>query len=263
MMKKFSYALFALFLIVALVAPTLADTIRLKDGSIIRGQVIGFRDQQFTVLIGAGSKGRRGRTTVYVEDIESIEFDSATTAAAAALANDDTVAANREPVTQPIRTNLPADTSSPASSTRQPISATPTFFTIKVAVHAKQCVAPIRAGEPCAANGWSNTGLVVRQGQRLRISSSGRVSLGRGRFTTPLGNSTLPDNEKLMRNEATGALIAVIGDDNDEFILIGTRRDFVAQRDGVLFLGVNEGDLSDNTGSYDVSIEAEAGGSPR
>ena len=71
-MKKFSYILVALFLIVALVAPALADTIRLKDGSIIRGQVIGFRDQQFIVLIGSGSKGRRGRTTVYVEDIESI-----------------------------------------------------------------------------------------------------------------------------------------------------------------------------------------------
>ncbi len=107
-------------------------------------------------------------------------------------------------------------------------------------------------------NGWSNSGLVVRQGQRLRISSSGRVSLGRGRFATPIGISTIPDNDKLMRNEATGALIAVIGDDNDDFILIGTRRDFVAQRDGVLFLGVNEGDLSDNTGTYDVSIEAEA-----
>ncbi|MFZ0062336.1 MAG: LecA/PA-IL family lectin [Pyrinomonadaceae bacterium] len=262
-MKKLSCALFAFFLIVALVAPTLADTIRLKDGSVIRGQVIGFRDQQFTVLIGAGAKGRRGRTTVYIEDIESIEFDSATTAAATALANDDSSAGNREPAVQPTRTNLPADTSSPSSNTGQPISATPTFFTIKVAVHAKQCTGAARTGEVCAANGWSNTGLVVRQGQRLRISSSGRVSLGRGRFTTPLGNSTIPDNEKLMRNEATGALIAVIGDDNDDFILIGTRRDFVAQRDGVLFLGVNEGDLTDNTGSYDVAIEAEAGGSPR
>ena len=251
-MKKFSCALFALFLTVALVAPTLADTIRLKDGSIIRGQVIGFRDQQFTVLIGAGSKGRRGRTTVYVEDIESIEFDSATTAAAAALAND-TSAANREPVTQPTRTNQQTDTlSTPRDTGVLPISSAPTFFTIKVAVRADS-----------ANNGWSNSGLVVRQGQRLRISSSGRISLGRGRFATPLGNSTYPDNEKLMRNEATGALIAVIGDDNDDFILIGTRRDFVAQRDGVLFLGVNEGDLSDNTGSYDVAIEAEAGGPPR
>lgn len=257
-MKKFSCALVALFLTLALVAPALADTIRLKDGSIIRGQVIGFRDQQFTVLIGSGTKGRRGRTTVYVEDIESIEFDSATTAAAAALANE---GSNTDPEVQPSRTSLPADTSSPSRNTgrdtardtvSQPISSTPTFFTIKVNVRGDN-----------ANNGWSNSGLVVRKGQRLRISSSGRISLGRGRFATPLGISTIPDNEKLMRNEATGALIAVIGDDNDDFILIGTRRDFVAQRDGVLFLGVNEGDLSDNTGTYDVAIEAEAGGSPR
>ena len=55
-----------------------------------------------------------------------------------------------------------------------------------------------------------------------------------GRFSTPIGVSTIADNEKLMRNEPTGALIAVIGDDNDDFILVGTRRDFVAQRDGVL-----------------------------
>ena len=253
-MKKFYYLLAVVVLTFALVAPALADTIRLKDGSIIRGQVIGFRDQQFTVLIGAGSKGRRGRTTVYVEDIESIEFDSATTAAAAALANDDSSTAS-QPVSQPPRSNPQPDTTStvPRDTGNQlPSSSGPTFFTIKVAVRADN-----------ANNGWSNSGLVVRKGQRLRISSSGRVSLGRGRFATPLGISTIPDNEKLMRNEATGALIAVIGDDNDDFILIGTRRDFVAQRDGVLFLGVNEGDLSDNTGSYDVAIEAEAGGSPR
>ena len=126
-------------------------------------------------------------------------------------------------------------------------SATPTFFTIKVGVRADN-----------ANNGWTNSGLVVRKGQRLRISASGRVSLGRGRFSTPAGLATIQDADKLMRNEATGALIAVIGDDNDDFILIGPRRDFVVQRDGVLFLGVNEGDLADNTGNYDIVIEAEA-----
>jgi len=109
-------------------------------------------------------------------------------------------------------------------------------------------------------NGWTNSGLVVRKGQRLRISATGRVSLGGGRFSTPAGLAGSPDSEKLMRSEATGALIAVIGDDNDDFLLIGTRRDFVSQRDGVLFLGVNEGNLADNTGTYDVVIEAEAGG---
>jgi hypothetical protein len=69
------------------------------------------------------------------------------------------------------------------------------------------------------------------------------------------------DANKLMPNEATGALIAVIGDNNDDFILVGPRREFIAQRDGVLFLGVNEADLTDNTGSYDIVIEAEAGSS--
>ncbi|MDQ3667108.1 MAG: hypothetical protein M3410_11155 [Acidobacteriota bacterium] len=248
-MKKISYALCAVVLVLSLVVPIAADTIRLKDGSVIRGQVIDFKDQQFTILIGSGAKGRRSRTSIYVEDIESIEFDSATTAAAASPANESMSSGNPEPVSQPPRSNPQPDTTSPRTTSP---STSPTFFTIKVAVRADN-----------TNNGWSNSGLVVRKGQRLRISSSGRISLGSGRFSTPIGLPTITDNDKLMRNEATGALIAVIGDDNDDFILVGTRRDFVAQRDGVLFLGVNEGYLNDNTGTYDVVVEAEAGGSPR
>ena len=128
----------------------------------------------------------------------------------------------------------------------------PTFFTIKVSVRADN-----------TNNGWTNTGLVVRRGQRLRISATGRVSIGKGRFSTPAGIAAITDNDKLMRTEPTGGLIAVIGDDNDDFIFIGARREFIAQRDGVLFLGVNEGDLTDNNGSYDIVIEAEAGSTPR
>lgn len=230
----------------SVVAPTLADTVRLKDGSVIRGQVIGFRDQQFTIMIGGGARGRRGQTTVYAEDVESIEFDSNN-------APTDTASNSTTGNSQPARPTQSTDdgvnyprTSDPPPTTP---AATPTFFTIKVGVRADN-----------TNNGWTNSGLVVRKGQRIRISASGRISLGRGRFSLPGGVSTIPDNDKLMRNEATGALIAVIGDDNDEFILIGPRREFVAQRDGVLFLGVNEGDLTDNTGSYDIVIEAEAGG---
>lgn len=248
-MNRILRTLCSFSLLLALFVPVAADTIRLKDGSVIRGQVIGFKDQQFTILIGAGAQGRRSRTVIYMEDVESIEFDSATTAAASSLANEDTSAlpASTPPRSTPSNTaNVPA--SRPAnSSPSSPSSSGPTFFTIKVAVRADN-----------ANNGWTNTGLVVRQGQRLRISSTGRVSLGGGRFSTPAGLGNVPDNDKLLRTEATGALIAVIGDDNDDFILIGTRRDFVAQRDGVLFLGVNEGNLRDNTGTYDIVIEAEA-----
>jgi hypothetical protein len=264
-MKKLFYPLSAFAIVLALVAPSLADTIRLKDGTVIRGQVVGFRDQQFTVLIGAGSKGRRSRTMIYVEDVESIEFDSLGNAAAGGgdagnnegvirVEPADTTANNSDTTSSaPVRTKpLPDTTTSPRGASTVPISASPTFFTIKVTVRADN-----------ANNGWTNSGLVVRKGQRLRINGSGRVSLGGGRFSTPTGLPTVADNDKLLRNEATGALIAVIGDDNDDFILIGNRRDFVAQRDGVLFLGVNEGNLVDNTGTYDVVIEAEAGGGPR
>ena len=253
-MKTFRHAVYALVLALAMVVPIAADTIRLKDGSVIQGQVVGFKDQQFTVLIGSGSQGRRSRTLIYVEDVESIEFDSVTPTGATGLANEDRTEAQptSTPDYQPPRTNQPARPSTNVpSTTNAPTTNAPTFFTIKVSVRADN-----------TNNGWTNTGLVVRKGQRLRISSTGRVSLGGGRFSTPNG---IPgaDNDKLMRSEATGSLIAVIGDDNDDFLVIGTRRDFVAQRDGVLFLGVNEGNLNDNTGTYDVVIEAEAGGSPR
>src|ERR1041385_6910890 len=75
-MKKTFRLLLSTLLLISLSTPLLADTIRLKDGSVIRGQVIGFKDQQFTILIGGNARGRRGQTTVYVEDVESIEFDS-------------------------------------------------------------------------------------------------------------------------------------------------------------------------------------------
>ena len=247
-MKIIVRLLLSVSLLLSLTTPLLADTIRLKDGSVIRGTVIGFKDQQFTILIGGNQRGRRGQTTVYVEDVESIEFDGATSSSGPVNVPDDNSPRNNPPP----RTTISEPTPSEPRVDTQPVSASaspPTFFTIKVGVRAD-----------AANNGWTNSGLVVRKGQRLRISASGRVSLGRGRFSTPGGVNNVNDQDKLMRSEATGALIAVIGDDNDEFILIGPRREFVAQRDGVLFLGVNEGDLTDNTGSYDIVIEAEATG---
>jgi len=247
MKKFFVRSLLVLVLALGLTVPALADTVHLKDGSVIHGQVVGFKDQQFTILVGGGSRGRRSTITVYMEDVESIEFDSSSVTAGM---NDGT---NTGPVTpprsQPTNTQ-PSYVPPPATST--PVSANAQFFQVNAKVRADN-----------ASNGWTNTGLVVRRGQRLRINASGRVSLGAGRFSAPDGLPNIPDREKLMRNQPTGGLIAVIGDDNDDFIFIGRNRDFVAQRDGVLFLGVNEGNLSDNSGAFDVVIEAEAGGNPR
>ncbi|HMS08661.1 MAG TPA: hypothetical protein PKE66_04205, partial [Pyrinomonadaceae bacterium] len=60
-------------LIVLLAVSAFADTIRLKDGSIIKGKITGFTGGRFTVVIGEGS---RQRTLYYsADEIESIEFD--------------------------------------------------------------------------------------------------------------------------------------------------------------------------------------------
>jgi len=251
-MKRFFFRpLLVVVLALGICLPALSDTIRLKDGSVLHGQVVGFKDQQFTILLGSGARGRKSRITVYMEDVESIEFDS--TGASGNTSNDTSNTqpsyqppTNTQPSYQPPPNTQPSYT--PPGPTTNPNSS-PTFFQINARVRADN-----------ANNGWTNTGLVVRRGQRLRINASGRVSLGNNRFSTPDGLPNLPDRDKLMRNQPTGGLIAVIGDDNDEFIFIGRSRDFVVQRDGVLFLGVNEGNLSDNSGNYDVVIEAEAGG---
>jgi hypothetical protein len=280
---RFTRPLAALAVVVALAAVGLADTIRMKDGQVIRGQIVGFRDQQFTVLIGSGGRGgRRSRITLYMEDVDSIEFDSAT--AETTTGGDDggysapveTSRTQTQRQSEPVRQTEPPRQTSQQNSGRPPVltsdngpvtsggrntggstadtTQTPArgggagspFFPVRVRVRADS-----------TANGWTDSGLMVRKGQRLRISATGRVSLGEGRFSTPTGLPKVVDTEKLMRNEPTGTLIAVIGDDNDEFIPIGANREFYAPRDGRLFLGVNEGKLDDNTGSYDALIEVE------
>jgi len=257
MKKFFVRPLLVVALVLAASLPLLADTIRLKDGSVIRGQIVSFKNEQFTILVGTGARGRKSRVTVYMEDVDSIEFDSAGNTSGP---TDDNSGNTSQPTYQPPyqqpANNQPTNNQpsyQPPTNTQPnnpPTSSNPTFFQINVRVRADN-----------SSNGWTNSGLVVRRGQRLRISASGRVNLGNNRTATADGLPNIPDRDKLMRNQPTGGLIAVIGDDNDDFVFIGRGRDFVAQRDGVLFLGVNEGNLSDNSGMFDVVIEAEASGS--
>ncbi|HEY0320607.1 MAG TPA: LecA/PA-IL family lectin [Pyrinomonadaceae bacterium] len=247
MRKRFSTPILATLLILSMCLAAFADTIKLKDGSVIRGQVIGFRDQQFIVLVGQGARGRRSEMRIYMEDVESVEFDNAGAANTGGLDDGGSSTSTSRPSnTRPGNSN-PVGGGGGNTSNPRPSSSSPNFFQLNTRVRGD-----------ATTNGWTNTGLVVRRGQRVRITATGNVNLGAGRVSTPAGIRTIADRDKLMRDEPTGALIAVIGDDNDEFILIGRSREFVAQRDGVLFLGVNEGNLNDNTGAFDAVIEAEA-----
>ena len=335
--SKFFRASLALgFVLCFGVAGVLADTIRLKDGSVIKGKIVGFRDGQFLVSIGDGARARQ--MTFFADEVEAVEFDGT-----AALLNASTTTATPVKLSNPnsgggnpsgTRTNQPngvtsggagnttegpnqnsnaiivgktdANKSAPnnsqtaGSNTNDSTATTPatngnTVINVgdpKTTTGANTVLTSTNANLPPSnnnsmnttanppagqnnstkpkpitlsakvladntANGWTNAGWHVKKGQKFRITARGQISLGSGVFSKPEGLRTLADDKKLMPGEATGGLIAVIGDDNNDFIFIGASREFVAQRDGMLFLGVNENNLNDNSGSFEVTIEIE------
>ena len=259
--KSFVSSAAAAALVAVLSFSAFADTIRLKDGSIIKGKITGFSGGKFTVAIGEGA--RRREMVFTAAEVESIQFDTPVQAArnstkpaydppvtqkpAPRVITSDTVA--KGPVNQPRRTD-PAPVRNNPPSAAPPVNA-PIISTST----AKPVELNIKVLADNTANGWTNSGWVVRKGQRIRITGSGTIDLGRGRKTDSGGLEDLEDSSKLLKSVPTGALIAVIGDDNNEFIYVGMTRDFIADRDGSLFLGVNEGNLNDNSGSFDVKVE--------
>jgi len=243
-----------------------ADTIRLKDGSIIKGKITGFSGGRFTIMIG---EGQRRRELVFTAgEVESISFDnSARTAASRSIPSDDEVIPSKpapklivtDTTTGNRRSVPPRQNGSAAVRNPQPAavkSAEPEVNTPVVnASSSKPIEVNVKVLADNTSNGWTNSGWVVKKGQRIRITGDGTVSLGAGRTSGPGGMEDVEDQAKLLKRVPTGALIAVIGDDNNDFIYVGTSREFIAEREGSLFLGVNEGNLNDNSGSYYVKVE--------
>lgn len=241
-----------------------ADTLRLKDGSIIKGRIISFGSGRFIIVVGDGSRQRQ--MTFDAAEVESIEFDSSASPSAATVAG-------RQP--QQVKDSDPQfiETSTPPKSVPRVVTSDPIRPTTQAQVPANREPAPTapaqspsRIGQKPVevsvkvladntANGWTNSGWVVKKGQTIRIIGDGSVSLGKNKTTGPSGLYDVEDTGKLLKSVPTGALIAVIGDDNNEFIYIGSERTFTATRDGALFLGLNEGNLNDNSGTFDVRIE--------
>ena len=137
MKQIFLRSLTIVALALSLTLPALADTVRLKDGSVIRGQIVSFKNEQFTILVGSGARGRKSRITVYMEDVDSIEFDSAGSTGSSEETNTNASQPTYQPPpanTQPTNTQPtnpqpsyqpPPTTSSPSSGTRPSSKSTP------------------------------------------------------------------------------------------------------------------------------------------
>ena len=103
---------------------------------------------------------------------------------------------------------------------------------------------------------WIDSGLDLRRDQRVQVTASGIILVGRSRMT-PDGLRTTDPNSPLPR-AAEGMLIGAIGNDpNSPIIELGSTREFVADRDGRLYLTANRSSYSDARGSFAVQIKRE------
>jgi len=103
---------------------------------------------------------------------------------------------------------------------------------------------------------WIDSGVDVRRNERLQIRASGTILAGRSRITPDGLRQTDPTSPLPRASE--GLLIGVIGNDfNSPTVEIGSSREFVADRDGRLYLTANRGSYTDARGSFSVEIRRE------
>ena len=299
-MRKF----LLLISIVAVASTALGDTIHLKNGSVLKGKVASFADDQFIVMLDTGSGRYLSRATVYMGDVARIEFDSAAasgvdTSSTATQPTElpprvinetprretktrpsdasetparstqpadpqprETGPPESQPATPPAREPEPTQPEKPIVTTPQPVSAPPAYETSDGERPTRKPLLPVKTMtvDVAAKKDWTSSGLIVKRGDHLRVTASGTITLdpASGRTCGPEGISDLVDPKKLMPDQPTGALIAVISSDNDDFIFLGRLGEFTATRDGLLFLSVNEGLLSDNMGTFKAVVEVLA-----
>lgn len=239
-MGSLSRALGSAVFVLLLVVAAQADTIYMRNGSVIRGRVVNYTGGQFTVMLDAGGQSR---ATLSGSEIERIEFDATgdQTGGAAPYTPPRAGADSHDP-------SHSTETYDPAPTADDHASAPPVDDPVDAAPVSD--AGAVTVSVPANAD-WAPTQVRVRRGDRVRVTASGSATLDRaGRRTVTPAGSDIPDRNKLLTSKPTGGLIAVIGDDNDDFIFIGSQAEFTAQRNGMLFLSVNEGDLTDNTGTF-------------
>src|SRR5215471_13644433 len=95
-------------LVLIIASVSLGDTIHLKNGSVLKGKVASFADDQFIVMLDTGSGRYLSRAMVYMGDVARIEFDSSSAIDVSANATKPVESAPRQTFTEP-RSTPPVD----------------------------------------------------------------------------------------------------------------------------------------------------------
>jgi hypothetical protein len=109
----------------------------------------------------------------------------------------------------------------------------------------------VQANQP-----WTSTGITVKRGQRLNLTTTGEIQLSDD------GNDVAgPSGAKSLRlapgaplpQAYAGALIGKVGP-NGALLAIGNSTSIVVPAAGVLYLGINDDGFADNRGNFQVVI---------
>ena len=279
-MRKLSLPI--LLLLALAVSSARADTIHLKNGSVLKGKVASFASEQFVVMLDTGSGRYMSKAMIHIGDVERIEFDSAPSQATDAGTIRDSapppVTQPSEPAQREVARDTPRDTparDTPARDTQpatsrepessqpdRPAASPPTVEASDTNPPPRKMTGPVRTmvidlpGKREVGQDWISSQVLLTVGDQVRITATGTITLDKvNRRTSGPEGIDMDDPGKLMQDYPTGALIGVIGSEDNDFIVIGRSVEFTATKRGLLFLAVNEGTLSDNSGSYKVTIE--------
>jgi hypothetical protein len=103
---------------------------------------------------------------------------------------------------------------------------------------------------------WLDSGVYLRRGERVQVSATGVITVGRTRISPDGLRSTDPSAP--LPTAAEGKLIGAIGNDSRAPILeLGSNREFTADRNGRLFLTSNRGSYSEANGAFNVEIKRQ------
>jgi hypothetical protein len=106
-----------------------------------------------------------------------------------------------------------------------------------------------------ASTHWTDSGIDVRAGQRLRFRATGEVRWGPGRKDGPAGEGGSHSNAgRPMPNRPGAALIGRVGQAQDVFFIGDDEGEIRVRNSGRLYLGINDDYLQDNSGAFRVVV---------
>ena len=204
-------------LLLLLASAALADTLYLKNGSVIKGTFIGFENGKFIFQLDNGSRGEW--TPLQVNKLELDSYRPGNTGGGGL----------------PTRPGTGGTSGGPNGGwTSHP------EFDVRL------------------EDQWIRSNITVRNGQRVRVDASGSLAL-EGRTTTgPEGLRTRADQYAPEPSEMDGVLLAGVGQDaNAPSIVIGRSKEFIADRDGMLYFTVNHGETRNSRGAFKVRVQVD------